>query len=224
MADILILETSTPHASIARVGPDGLRAQHLFTSDRNHNALLFEPLSELLQNPSRHEINLILIGSGPGSYSGTRVGIAAAQGIALALQCPAVAIPSILAVPSATNGAACLAIGDARRGSYWSALMEQSQLVHEPELCNADELAQRIEQAVANGLPVIAFEHADRFPVREELRHIILTEFPDAHRLWQVWNSADATTRSHWQQAIPQPIYLKPPHITPGKRQRLIQP
>ncbi len=224
MADILILETSTPHASIARVGPDGLRAQHLFTSDRNHNALLFEPLGELLQNPSRHEIDLILVGSGPGSYSGTRVGIAAAQGIALALQCPAVAIPSILAVPSAVNGATCLAIGDARRGSYWSALMEQSQLADDPELCNADELAQRVEQATAKGLPVIAFENADRFPIREDLRQAILTEYPDAHRLWQVWSSANTNTRAHWQQAIPQPIYLKPPHITPGKRKRLIQP
>lgn len=224
MADILILETSTPHASIARVGPEGLRAQYLFTSDRNHNALLFDPLSDLLKEPNCHDIHLILVGSGPGSYSGTRVGIAAAQGIALALQCPAVAIPSILAVPSAANGAACLAIGDARRGSYWSALMEQSQLVHDPELCNADELAQRIEQAITKDMPVIAFEHAERFPARDDLRHAILTEYPNAHRLCQVWNSADATTRSHWQQSIPQPIYLKPPHITPGKRQRLIQP
>jgi len=222
MADILILETSTPHASIARVGPAGLRAQHHFTSDRNHNALLFEPLSDLLKDPSRHEIDLILVGSGPGSYSGTRVGIAAAQGIALALQCPAIGIPSILAVDSASNGSACLAIGDARRGSYWSALMEQSRLVHDPELCNADELTQRIEQAAAKDLPVIAFESADRFPIREELRHAILTEYPDAHRLWQVWNSADDITRAHWQQSIPQPIYLKPPHITPGKRPRLI--
>ncbi len=224
MTDTLIVESSTPQASIARVGPEGLRAQHHFQSDRNHNALLFEPLSALLKAGDRHEIGLVLVGSGPGSYSGTRVGIAAAQGIALALQCPAVAVPSILAVPSAAEGRACLAIGDARRGSYWSARMEQSRLIHEPELCNAAALALRIAQAASDGLPVIAFESAERFPIDDALRTAVRTEFPDAERLWQVWNSASAGTRAAWQQAIPQPIYLKPPHITPGKRPRLIQP
>ena len=53
-----------------------------FQSDRNHNAMLFEPLSDLLANGGANEVGLVLVGSGPGSYSGTRVGIAAAQGVA----------------------------------------------------------------------------------------------------------------------------------------------
>jgi tRNA threonylcarbamoyl adenosine modification protein YeaZ len=113
----LVIETSTPHASISLVDAEGHVETRSFCSDRNHNAMLFEPLRELLDGSPRPETALVLVGSGPGSYSGTRVGIAAAQGVAIATGCPAVAVPSILAVPSVANGARCLAIGDARRGT-----------------------------------------------------------------------------------------------------------
>ena len=95
----LILETSTPNASLATTEPGGRIEQREFTSDRSHNAVLFSPLKELLDTRETLEIGLVLVGSGPGSYSGTRVGIAAAQGVAIACGCPAVAVPSILAVP-----------------------------------------------------------------------------------------------------------------------------
>ena len=154
----LVLETSTPHASIAVVGEDGAVEQRGFCSDRNHNAMLFEPLQELLAGD--RGIRLVLVGSGPGSYSGTRVGIAAAQGVAIALGCPAVAVPSILAVPSADGGAACLAIGDARRGSYWTARVENHRVIGEPALCDAAELAAIVEKALDENLAVFAFEGA----------------------------------------------------------------
>lgn len=90
----LILETSTPHASVALVSPDGQVEQRAFTGDRSHNAGIFQPLQELIGSLEPGSIGLVLVGSGPGSYSGTRVGIAAAQGVAIASGCPAVAVPS----------------------------------------------------------------------------------------------------------------------------------
>lgn len=218
----LVLETSTPHASIALAGPDGVSQQRSFHSDRNHNALLFEPLQEILR--STDGIGLVLVGSGPGSYSGTRVGIAAAQGVAIALGCPAVAVPSVLAVPSAKNGAACLAIGDARRGSYWTVTIENFRLGGEPQLCNAEELAEAIASAAATDVPVVSFEDPARFPLPAELTGIVRLEFPDAERLWQAWQGADEETRQRWRAGIPQPLYLKPPHITPARRPWLVKP
>src|SRR6478609_5046577 len=181
----LVLETSTPHASLAAVEPDGRLVLRDFTSDRSHNAVLFSPLQELLDARETEEIGLVLVGSGPGSYSGTRVGIAAAQGVAIACGCPAVAVPSILAVPSAQGGGACLAIGDARRGSFWTARMEGFTLLKEPELTDADGLERLVREAVAAGIPVISFEDGGRFPLEPELRGQILLEFPNAERLWQ---------------------------------------
>lgn len=219
----LVFETSTPHASLVLVAPDGSVEQREFCSDRNHNAMLFEPLHALLHGARQQKIGLVLVGSGPGSYSGTRVGIAAAQGVAIALGCPAVSVPSILAVPSAEIGAPCLAIGDARRGSYWSAKMEHSRLVSEPELCDAKGLESLVSKAVSEGITVFSFEEPGRFPLPEELVERVVLEFPSAAGLWNAWTLADGETRSAWSSEIPQPIYLKPPHITPAKRPPLLR-
>ena len=219
----LVLETSTPHASLALVGPDGFMEQREFCSDRNHNAMLFAPLQDLLADHGRPTISLVLVGSGPGSYSGTRVGIAAAQGVAIAMGCPAVAVPSILAVPSARDGAACLAIGDARRGSFWTAMMENHSLTKQPALRDIAELTTLVSNANNAGIPVVSFEEPNRFPLPAELSEMVLLEFPDAARLWNVWQRTDEKTRLKWSAEIPQPLYLKPPHITPGKRQSLMR-
>jgi len=219
----LVLETSTPHASLARIGPDGQVEQRGFSSDRNHNARLFAPLDELLRDTERQKIGLVLVGSGPGSYSGTRVGIAAAQGVAIALACPAIAVPSILAVPSAADGLACLAIGDARRGSYWRARMENFRFTEDPALCDATGLVAIVAAAVAQGIAVVSFEDPDRFSLPVNLGGLVRQEIPDASRLWQAWHRTDAHTRRSWTDAIPQPLYLKPPHITTVKRPPLLR-
>jgi tRNA threonylcarbamoyladenosine biosynthesis protein TsaB len=220
----LILETSTPHASLATVANAGVPELREFTSDRSHNAMLFLPLKELLDARGDSKIGLVLVGSGPGSYSGTRVGIAAAQGVAIASGCPAIAIPSILAVPSAENGAKCLAIGDARRGSYWTAMMENSGVVRGPELTDAEGLEKIIRETLAANTAMITFEDPRRFPLSQETASHVKLEFPDASRLWQIWLAADEATRAKWAAEIPQPMYLKPPHITPAKRSWLVQP
>lgn len=219
----LVLETSTPQASLATIEPGGRMEEREFTSDRSHNAVLFTPLQELLDARESAEIGLVLVGSGPGSYSGTRVGIAAAQGVAIAAGCPAVALPSILAVPSAVDGARCLAIGDARRGSFWTAEMENFRTA-DPELTDADGLEAIVLAALAAGVRVFSFEDNGRFPLPPELRSQVRLEFPSAGRLWQAWRASGCETREQWRLQAPQPIYLKPPHITPAKRSWLVRP
>lgn len=219
----LVLETSTPHASLARIGPDGQTEQREFAGDRTHNARLFAPLDELLGDAHARQIGLVLVGSGPGSYSGTRVGIAAAQGVAIALACPAIALPSVLAAPAAATGSACWAIGDARRGCYWAARMENFRFTEEPALCDAAGLAAIVAAAATRETSVITFEDPSRFPLPAELGDRVRREFPDATRLWQAWHRADAPTRRAWSDAIPQPLYLKPPHITTAKRPPLMR-
>jgi len=213
----LIFETSTPHASLALVTPDGGLEIREFTSDRSHNAVLFTPLQQLLACTEGLQTGLVLVGAGPGSYSGTRVGIAAAQGVALAAGCPAVALPSILAVPAAANGQACLAIGDARRGSFWTAEVEHSRLLVAPGLTDAAGLLEVIQTYLTAGRAIFSFEDPARFPLPAAVAAHVKLEFPSASLLWQVWLAADKTCRDEWISQIPQPMYLKPPHITPSK-------
>ncbi len=207
----LVFETSSPTASLLLAGPEGVIAERAFTSDRSHNAVLFGPLSEVLAGISPQEIGLILVGSGPGSYSGTRVGLAAAQGVALVAGCPVVAVPSVIAAPSAVDGP-CLVIGDARRGSYWTSWVTGGEVRLPPTL--TDEAGFR--EVVENSGCLVSFEDGTRtrFPTEREVRF----ELPSARLLWNAWNAASADSREAWAQEVPQPHYLRPPHITESKR------
>jgi tRNA threonylcarbamoyladenosine biosynthesis protein TsaB len=208
---VLIIETSTEAASIAVVIDQEIAGEKSFVSDRRHNALLFEPLSELLAEHGSNGFEAVLVGGGPGSYSGTRVGIATAQGAALVAGCKAVAIPSILATKEAVSGEPCLAVGDARRGSYWHCRISEGKLLEEPQLTDAIGFDATIAAAESAGSKVFCME-----PVKG--KSLALSR-PTAAGLWQAWQTADAKTRSHWAGKVPQPIYLSAPHVTPSKKQ-----
>ena len=71
---ILALETSTRQASLA-VWRDGeVVREWSFCSERSHNSLLFAPLREAW---AVAEPDLMVVGTGPGSYAGVRVALAA---------------------------------------------------------------------------------------------------------------------------------------------------
>ena len=73
---------------------------------------------------NRSQLDRIAVGSGPGSFTGLRVGIAIAQGLSEGLEVPLVAVPSLwamaLAVPAELEGCRCVLV-DARRGESFAA-------------------------------------------------------------------------------------------------------
>ena len=211
MRAVLIFETSTDKASLALAEEGKIVTEKSFTSDRRHNALIFGPLAELIEEHGSRSFDAILVGTGPGSYSGTRVGIAAAQGAALVAGCKAVGIASILGTEDALSGEPCLAVGDARRGSYWIARINECQIVEEPVI--TDRIG--FEQAL-----LTARENNTRYFSMESIRGEEIPRIqPTAAGLWQAWQNASPQLRSQWAGKIPQPIYLAPPHITPSKKE-----
>ena len=73
---ILAIETSTTKASLALMQPESGEVlwESAFESDRLHNAKIFDPVIEAL-DLCREKLQQIIVGLGPGSYSGIRVGI-----------------------------------------------------------------------------------------------------------------------------------------------------
>src|ERR1700678_2423555 len=92
----LVLETSSSLGSIA-LGNDKVVVQAIeFKGPQRHSAALFPALTRL--GIPRLKLRRIIVGLGPGSFSGIRVSLAAAQGIALAQGIPVVGICSAYSV------------------------------------------------------------------------------------------------------------------------------
>lgn len=137
MTCALGIDLSTSHGHIAVVGDDGaVKYERTFTSERSHNSMLYGPLGEALE-AAGDGLKAIIIGTGPGSYTGVRISIAAAYGVALSRHVPVHGVPSIAAL----GDDAYAVIGDARRGKFYAATVRDGQLVSGVELL--DEAAFR---------------------------------------------------------------------------------
>ena len=125
---ILSIETSTPRGGVALVDRAGeVLLERTFTSERSHNSQLFAPLGEALE-ACGDALAFIVVGTGPASYTGVRIGIAAAQGIAMSRNVPLIGLPSVLAPEVAGGAGEFLVCGDARRGSFFAAIVRDGAL------------------------------------------------------------------------------------------------
>jgi tRNA threonylcarbamoyl adenosine modification protein YeaZ len=97
---IVAIEAASTDLSIAIADPDGrIVAEDAWTSARRQSAELLPRLLALLasQNRGLGQLSGIGVGSGPGSFTGLRVAMALAKGLAVALHRPIVAVPSLTA-------------------------------------------------------------------------------------------------------------------------------
>ena len=81
----LAIETSVATGSVALWRDGCIVLERSFLAGRKPSATLWPALEEVMAEV--RDLTAIVVGTGPGSYNGTRVGIAAAQGIALVHGC-----------------------------------------------------------------------------------------------------------------------------------------
>lgn len=97
---IIAIETASTNPSIALAENDGgTIGQDAWTSERRQEHELLPRLLELIDQSGRslEDASAIAVGIGPGSFTGLRVGMSVAKGLAYALQRPIVGIPSLVA-------------------------------------------------------------------------------------------------------------------------------
>ena len=87
---ILAFECSTDYGSVGLALGDGRRFISRFEIARAHGKILMPMTDELFKRAGaeRERLGLVVVSLGPGSYTGLRVAVAAAQGLALALAIP----------------------------------------------------------------------------------------------------------------------------------------
>jgi tRNA threonylcarbamoyladenosine biosynthesis protein TsaB len=101
---ILVLDTSTQTPIVALAQPDGtLIAERRWHSRHRHGEELLERLDELLREAKigKSELTAVVVGTGPGSFTGLRIGLATAKTIAYALNVPIVGISSTVGLANA---------------------------------------------------------------------------------------------------------------------------
>jgi len=122
--NLLAIETTTEACSVALVHGDQMLVRSE-VAPRRHTELVLPMADALLAEAgiARHALDVIAVGRGPGAFTGVRIGVALAQGMALALELPVVAVSSLaaLALEAEADDAAVLAVIDARMGEIYAA-------------------------------------------------------------------------------------------------------
>ena len=120
MTILLAFETSTEACSVA-LWRDGQLLERFGVVPRRHAELALPWAQELLAEAgvARSAIDAIAVGRGPGAFTGVRLGVALAQGIALALDRPVLPVSTLAALAWQADGDRILAAIDARMGEVY---------------------------------------------------------------------------------------------------------
>lgn len=100
----LAIEAATEHASVA-LARDERRWTRTLSSGRNSSRELYSAIGELLRAAgiALAELDCIACGHGPGSFTGVRVAVGAAQGLGYAQRLPVIGVSSLAALAGAAG-------------------------------------------------------------------------------------------------------------------------
>ena len=179
---------------------------------RDQAARLLPAIETLLKEAGvgRREIGLIAVTIGPGSFTGVRVGLATARGLALALDVPVAGLPTtsvLLAQAPLHPGRLAVAAIDSRLGDWFCAVADDPA----PFLATAEALTARL----AGRAVTLVGPDAEALAVRLQAGGIdvaVRQELPDAVCLAHL---ALAKGAAHWKaQGMPRPLYLRGVSVT----------
>jgi tRNA threonylcarbamoyladenosine biosynthesis protein TsaB len=193
---LLAFDLSTRRGTIALANEKEILRAHDWPNDRRSSAPFFEALDEVIRKHGAPET--IVVGLGPGSYTGTRIAISAAIGLNATIGAALAGISSLCAISDEND---FYVIGDAKRASLFFAKISGGLLKSDPELLSADEMNKRISSITT--IPVYTSDELPQFAS-------VKLRFPSAKLLCLRAQAAP----QNLARAPLAPIYLREPHIT----------
>uniref|UniRef100_UPI0009B171BB tRNA (adenosine(37)-N6)-threonylcarbamoyltransferase complex dimerization subunit type 1 TsaB n=1 Tax=Salmonella enterica TaxID=28901 RepID=UPI0009B171BB len=153
---ILAIDTATEACSVA-LWNNGTINAHFELCPREHTQRILPMVQEILaaSGVSLNEIDALAFGRGPGSFTGVRIGIGIAQGLALGANLPMIGVSTLATMAQGawrkTGATRVLAAIDARMGEvYWAEYQRDAQGVWQGEETEAvlkpERVGERLKQ------------------------------------------------------------------------------
>jgi tRNA threonylcarbamoyladenosine biosynthesis protein TsaB len=122
----LAVDTTAESGSIALADENGIREEVLINAPRGFSRVLFGEIEALLarQSVGLRDIELFAGASGPGSFTGVRVGLSAIKGLAEVLGKRVVAVSNLEALAEFGTAGMRATVIDAHRGEVYAALYD----------------------------------------------------------------------------------------------------
>jgi len=166
---LLAFDTSMAACSAA-VWRDGVLARRFQAMSRGHAEALFPMIREVMAEAgvSFADLRAIAVTRGPGSFTGVRVGVAAARGLALAAEKPIIAATTleVIAHRAATRltpeqaDKPFIVTMDARRGELYCQQFANGRAVSDAQALSPEDCAHTLPHgecvAVGSGAPLLA--------------------------------------------------------------------
>lgn len=190
---ILAFDTSTAACDVAVLGAGKVLAHQTEQMSRGQAERLLVLCEEMLAvaGATVGDLTAIGVGIGPGNFTGIRISVAAARGLALGLGIPAVGVSTFEALQLGFD-APCICAVDARRAQAYVQKFSAAGAIGEPALRSFSALD-------ACDLPIIGAGGQDaKYPLSIAIARI-------------------ATNRHGQDQRRPAPLYLRAADAAPPK-------
>ena len=166
MAVIINIETSATACSVALTAEGMVLAHREEMNGRNHASLLSDFIKHSLDFLRDHELkaDAVAVSMGPGSYTGLRIGLSEAKGLAYSLDVPLIGVDTLMLMttqvmfgqPELTGDEIFVPMVDARRMEVYTGAFDFSltpMMPEQPLILDSESYA----DLFATGRPVLLF-------------------------------------------------------------------
>lgn len=174
----LMIDTATTRLSVALSEDGAIQAEATVMVSKNHAVTLMPMIEQLMTavkwTPA--DLERILVTTGPGSYTGIRIGVTTAKTLAYTLQIPLVGVSALHLMAAAPNtDLPVVSLIDARRGNAYVGHYQHNAAVSPDVHASVEAWL----QANVTGPFVVV---GDVEPFRDVLSSYAYSEAPAAHR------------------------------------------
>jgi tRNA threonylcarbamoyladenosine biosynthesis protein TsaB len=214
---ILAVDTALGACSAALLDEDQVLAHQLVVMERGHAEALAPMVQALMQqaNVGFSEITRLAVTTGPGTFTGQRVGLAFMRGLRVALKRPLIGITTLEAMAAAAMdeaGASSAAVlHDAKRSEVYAGLYSGGDVLMSPALLPLDDALTAMAAEITDRRALVALAGTAASHAAERYEQLggraVMTNIVHPDALWV----ARLAMRARDSNRPPAPLYLRPP-------------